>query len=133
VEDLAMSQFTWEPEPVEETQPELELQEPEAESVEQPIEETVVESVEESGALALSVDEFSALEERILRAVNLVKRERLARAEAEERANQAEEQLRQQMPLVDRLQEEVNLLRTERNQVHHRVEKLLAQLDALEL
>ena len=128
-----MSQFTWEPEPVEETQPELELQEPEAESVEQPIEETVVESVEESGALALSVDEFSALEERILRAVNLVKRERLARAEAEERANQAEEQLRQQMPLVDRLQEEVNLLRTERNQVHHRVEKLLAQLDALEL
>lgn len=128
-----MSQFTWEPEAVEETQPELELQEPEAESVEQPIEETVVESVEESGALALSVDEFSALEERILRAVNLVKRERLARAEAEERANQAEEQLRQQMPLVDRLQEEVNLLRTERNQVHHRVEKLLAQLDALEL
>jgi hypothetical protein len=128
-----MSQFTWEPEAVEETQPELEMQEPEAESVEQPIEETVVESVEESGALALSVDEFSALEERILRAVNLVKRERLARAEAEERANQAEEQLRQQMPLVDRLQEEVNLLRTERNQVHHRVEKLLAQLDALEL
>ncbi len=44
----------------------------------------------EPGTLALSVDEFSSLEERILRAVNLVKRERLARAAAEERATQAE-------------------------------------------
>jgi hypothetical protein len=65
--------------------------------------------------------------------VNLVKRERLARAAAEERANQAEEQLHLQAPLAERLQEEVNLLRTERNQVHQRVEKLLAHLDALEL
>jgi FtsZ-binding cell division protein ZapB len=128
-----MSQFTWEPEAVEEAQPELDMQEPVAESVEQPIDESVAEPVDESGALALSVDEFSALEERILRAVNLVKRERLARADAEERANQAEEQLHQQAPLAERLQQEVNLLRTERNQVHQRVEKLLAHLDALEL
>jgi multidrug resistance efflux pump len=124
-----MSQFTWEPEAVEEAQPELEVQEPVAESVV----ESEAEPAEESGALALSVDEFSALEERILRAVNLVKRERLARADAEERANQAEEQLRQQAPLAERLQQEVDLLRTERGQVHQRVEKLLAQLDALEL
>lgn len=124
-----MSQFTWEPETGEETQQELEMQEPAAESVEEPI----AEPADESGDLALNVDEFSALEERILRAVNLVKRERLARAAAEERANQAEEQLRQQAPLAERLQEEVDLLRTERNQVHQRVERLLAQLDALEL
>jgi FtsZ-binding cell division protein ZapB len=83
--------------------------------------------------VALSVDEFSALEERILRAVNLVKRERMARAEAEERAAQVEAQLRDQAPQVDRLQTEVNTLRQERDQVRQRVERLLSQLDALEL
>jgi hypothetical protein len=132
-----MSQFTWEPEVGEDTQQELDMQEPAAESAEPPADEPgdepVAEPADESGDLALSVDEFSALEERVLRAVNLVKRERLDRAAAEERANQAEEQLRQQAPLAERLQQEVDLLRTERNQVHQRVERLLAQLDALEL
>ena len=42
----------------------------------------------EPGALAVSVDEFSALEERVRRAVELVKRERQARAAAEERAGE---------------------------------------------
>jgi multidrug resistance efflux pump len=132
-----MQQFTWEPEAGEETQQELEMQDPAAEAaeppVDEPVDEPVAEPADESGDLALSVDEFSALEERILRAVNLVKRERQDRAAAEERANQAEEQLRQQTPLAERLQQEVDLLRTERNQVHQRVERLLAQLDALEL
>jgi Mg2+ and Co2+ transporter CorA len=44
-------------------------------------------------ALALSVDEFAALEERVLRAVNLVKRERVARVAAEEHAKQMEAKL----------------------------------------
>ena len=73
----------------------------------------------------MSGDEFSALEERILRAVNLVKRERQARAEAEERAAQAEAQLREQAPLVEQLQKEVNALRAERDHVRQRVERLL--------
>jgi hypothetical protein len=83
--------------------------------------------------LALSVDEFAALEDRILRAVNLVKRERQARSEAEERAARAEAQLREQAPMMDRLQMEVHTLRVERDQVRQRVERLLSQLDALEL
>jgi hypothetical protein len=83
--------------------------------------------------LALSMDEFAALEERILRAVNLVKRERQARGEAEERAARAETQLREQAPMMDRLQMEVHSLRVERDQVRQRVERLLSQLDALEL
>ena len=83
--------------------------------------------------LALSVDEFVALEERILRAVGLVKRERQARSEAEERAAEAETQLREQAPMMDRLQLEVKTLRLERDQVRQRVERLLSQLDALEL
>jgi FtsZ-binding cell division protein ZapB len=87
----------------------------------------------EPDAPALSVDEFSALEERILRAVNLVKQERLDRAEAEERASAAEEKLREQAPLAERLEREVSALRGERDHVRQRVERLLAQLDALEL
>jgi len=88
---------------------------------------------EEPVALAVSADDFSALEERIVRAVNLVKRARAAHAAAEERAAQAEVRLREQAPLVEQLQQEVNALRAERDQVRQRVERLLAQLDALEL
>jgi hypothetical protein len=87
----------------------------------------------ESGALTVSADDFSALEERIRRTVEVVKRERQARAAAEERAASAEAQVRMQSPLLDQLQSELNELRTERDQVRQRVERLLAQLDALEL
>lgn len=87
----------------------------------------------EPGALALSLDDFSSLEDRILRAVNLVKRERLARAAAEERATQAETKLNEQTASADQLQKEIATLRAERDHVRQRVEKLLVQLDALEL
>jgi|ERR1035437_4574278 hypothetical protein len=116
-----MSQSFWESEVGEGAQPE------------QPAAEPVAEPVAESGALALSGDDFSALEERILRAVDLVKRERLARAAAEERAHLAEAQLREQAPLAEQLQKEVDTLRAERDHVRQRVERLLSQLDALEL
>ena len=88
---------------------------------------------EEAGALAVSIDEFSALEERIQRAVELVKRERHARTEAEERAGSAEATLRAQMPVLEQQQSELHALRAERNQVRQRVERLLAQLDELEV
>jgi hypothetical protein len=87
----------------------------------------------ESGALILSADDFSALEERIVRAVEMVKRERQARTEAERRAAAAEAQLHEQAPLTENLQKEVSALRGEREQVRQRVERLISQLDALEL
>ncbi len=90
-------------------------------------------SAAEPVALALSADDFSALEERIVRAVELVKRERQARIEAEERAARAEAQLGDQSPLIDQLKQEVRALRSERDHVRQRVERLLSQLDALEL
>jgi hypothetical protein len=120
-----MSESLWKSEVVEEAQPEERAEERSAEPVEEPR--------EESSALTLSVDEFSALEERIQRTVNLVKHERQARATAEERAAQAEDKLREQAPLTERLQGEVSALRGERDHVRQRVERLLAQLDALEL
>jgi hypothetical protein len=87
----------------------------------------------EPAAFALSADDFSALEERVVRAVELVKRERLARAAAEERAAKAEAQLAEQSPLADQMKQEIRSLRSERDQVRQRVERLLSQLDALEL
>ncbi len=95
---------------------------------------------EEPPALAVSADDFAALEERIRRAVELVKRERQARAGAEARSAElearltdAEAQMQAQSPIVDRLQSELNALRAERDQVRQRVERLLKQLDSLEL
>jgi chromosome segregation ATPase len=94
----------------------------------------------EPPALAVSADDFAALEERIHRAVELVKRERQARAgaearsaELEARATQAEAQVHAQSPMMQQLQNELNALRAERDQVRQRVERLLKQLDTLEL
>ena len=88
------------------------------------------------------------------RAVDVVKRERQARMAAEARAAElearvtqaetrqadfearatlAEAQLLTQSPVVDQLQSELTALRAERDQVRQRVERLLKQLDMLEL
>lgn len=85
------------------------------------------------GNLALSSADFSALEDRVSRAVNLVKSERQARAAAEERISVLDGQLHEQHDLVKTLQEEIRALNSERDQVRQRVEKLLTQLDTLEL
>ncbi|HLI03517.1 MAG TPA: hypothetical protein VKU93_04515 [Terracidiphilus sp.] len=84
-------------------------------------------------ALAMSADDFSALEERVLRAVALVRRERQARLAAEERAARLEAQLAEQTPRLEQMEGEVAALRAERDTVRQRVERLLSQLDALEI
>jgi hypothetical protein len=84
----------------------------------------------------LTVDDFAALEERVLRTVSLVGRERQARIAAEERVLALEArliQLQGENSVIERLQLEVDSLRVEREQVRLRVERLLGQLDALEL
>ena len=88
---------------------------------------------DERGTLTLSANDFSALEQRILRAVEVVRKERQARAAAEERADRAEAQLREQSPQLEQLERDLNALRAERDHVRERVERLLWQLDALEL
>lgn len=140
-----MSESFWKTDVLEEAAPEESKVEPAAEAVEEaaaetpaePAAEAVVEPAAEpavdASTVTLSVDEFSALEERIMRTVNLVKWERQARATAEERAAKAELDLREQAPLAEKLQKEISALREERNQVRQRVERILSQLDALEL
>ena len=112
-----MSELPWAPEAVEENQTDHQQE----------------NTGKETGTLALSMDDFSSLEERILRAVNLVKRERTARAAAEEHAAQAEARANEQASAAEQLQKEVASLRAERDHIRQRVEKLLSQLDALEL
>jgi len=86
-----------------------------------------------SSAAGKSADDFSSLEQRVLQAVELVRRERLARIAAEEKLAAYEADVLEQLPLVDRLQQEVDLLRQEREQIKQRVDRLLTQLDSLEL
>ena len=85
------------------------------------------------GKLAMSSSDFSALEERIARTITLIKTERQARAAAEQRAETLDGQLGEQLALVKSLQEEVRALNAERDTVRQRVERLLSQLDALEV
>jgi FtsZ-binding cell division protein ZapB len=121
-----MSEFAWNTEVVDEAQQQDELGlEPEQELEQEP--------EQEPETLAICVDDFAALEERIVRAVELVKRERLSRAAAEERAASAEAELERQAPMAAGLEREVKQLRAERDHVRQRVERLLSQLDALEL
>lgn len=126
-----MSEFAWNSEVAE--QPEVVQHEPEARQADEPEEKQPDGPAASAETLALSVNDFSALEERILRAVNMVKRERQARTAVEERLTKAEAQLREQIPLAEQLRNEVNALRAERDQVRQRIERLLGQLDALEL
>jgi hypothetical protein len=90
------------------------------------------ETAAEPATLAVRADEFAALEERILRAVNLVKRERAARAAADEHAAELGVRSQAQAETIENLQKEVGALRAEREAVRQRVERLLSQLDALE-
>ena len=92
----------------------------------------------DGGTLALSEDDFSALEERVMRAVDLVRRERTARGEAEHRVTeveariaQAETQLSERGARIDGLERDVKQLRAERDHIRQRVERLLKQLEAL--
>jgi uncharacterized coiled-coil protein SlyX len=104
------------------------------------LESQIAEHIEHSdtghnhqGNLALSSADFSALEDRVSRAVSLVRSERQARAAAELRITDLDGQLSEQRDLVKTLQEEISALNAERDQVRQRVEKLLGQLDSLEL
>jgi chromosome segregation ATPase len=157
-----MSETFWETETAVEAPPEAEMQpEIQAESGENIANEEAPAAEAEARALTVSMDDFASLEERILRTVALVKQERQARtaaeaqaaiadaqlaeaaaqaaqaaaqaAEAEALAAHAEAALREEMMRNEQMKSELTALRTEREQVKSRVNKLLEQLDALEL
>jgi hypothetical protein len=79
----------------------------------------------------ISADEFQALEQKVLRAVEIVKREREARAAAEAEVATLREQLAEQQSLAAMTETELTTLTKEREAVRHRVEKMLQQMDEL--
>jgi chromosome segregation ATPase len=80
---------------------------------------------------AVSVDEFQALEQKVLRAVEIVKREREARAAAEAEIASLREQLATQSSLTDETNSELKTFQQERSDIRQRVEKMLEQMDEL--
>ncbi|HZY72302.1 MAG TPA: hypothetical protein VFE22_04265 [Edaphobacter sp.] len=79
----------------------------------------------------ISVDEFQALEQKVLRAVEIVKREREARAAAEAQVASLNEQLESQLSAQIAVEAQLNNLTKERDAVRQRVEKMLQQMDEL--
>ena len=79
----------------------------------------------------ISVDEFQALEQKVLRAVEIVKREREARAAAEAQVASLNEQLETQLTAQIAVETQLNTLSKERDAVRLRVEKMLQQMDEL--
>jgi uncharacterized coiled-coil DUF342 family protein len=89
-------------------------------------------------APSISADEFQALEQKVLRAVEIVRREREARAAADAEAADLREQLAAVQQQLDTLiaasnsaQSQITTLNQERDAVRLRVEKMMAQIDEL--
>lgn len=79
----------------------------------------------------VAADDFSALEERVMRAVELVKSERAARAAAEEESTRLRRTVEETNGLLADAQAQVRTLEKEREQVRRRVERLLKQVDEI--
>jgi len=80
---------------------------------------------------AVSIDEFQALEEKVLRTVEMIKKEREARAAAEAEVSELKQKLAEARTSSSSSQAEVDALVRERDAVRQRVEKMLQQMDEL--
>ena len=79
----------------------------------------------------VSGEEFPALEEKIYKAIELLKSAKAAKAAAERDAQRLRDQLEQREEELEMLRSEVVALRKEREEVRGRVEKMLKQIDSL--
>lgn len=89
---------------------------------------------EVTAAGTISADEFAALEQKVLRAVEIIRSEREARAAVEAELASAKDEingLKEQLAVSNATGKEVEALTREREQVRLRVEKMLAQMDEL--
>lgn len=86
---------------------------------------------ETAPSAAISADEFQALEQKVLRAVEIVRREREARTAAEAEVAALRQQLDDLTSASNTAQTQITTLNQERDQVRLRVEKMLQQMDEL--
>jgi chromosome segregation ATPase len=89
----------------------------------------MMETMEEP--VSVSADEFAALEEKVLRAVEIVRRERDARSSAESEVAMLREQLDSLTRHSNAAQAQISTLNQERETVRVRVEKMLEQMDEM--
>jgi len=82
--------------------------------------------------LAVAVDTLAALEQRVVRTIEMLNREREQRAEIEKELANVRAQLDAQHAQGATLQREVEELHRERDTVRTRVESLMSSLDAIE-
>ena len=82
--------------------------------------------------LELAVDTLAALEQRVVRTIELLNREREERAEIEKQMVSLREQLESQHTQCATLRHDIEELHQERDTVRTRVERLMASLDAIE-
>jgi len=80
---------------------------------------------------AIAADGFSALEQKIVRTVELLKTEREARASAERELALLRKRIEEEQSGSREIEAELKALRHERDTVRARVEKLMKQLDLL--
>jgi chromosome segregation ATPase len=81
--------------------------------------------------LPMGIDDFEALEQRVLRTVGLLKAEREARADADLKTTELQRALEARNSDLLRAEEELAAFKKERDEVRGRVERLLRQLDAI--
>ncbi|MES2220329.1 MAG: hypothetical protein V4587_05110 [Acidobacteriota bacterium] len=82
--------------------------------------------------LAVAVDTLAALEQRVVRTIEMLNREREQRADIEKELANVRAQLDVQHAQAATLQHEVEELHRERDTVRTRVERLMSSLDAIE-
>lgn len=76
-------------------------------------------------------DDLIALEQRVLRTVELLRTERTARAKAEEEMAAMRQLMEEQSVQLTDVQNQLRTLESEREGVRQRVERLLKQLDEI--
>ncbi len=81
--------------------------------------------------MAMTTDDFQALEERVLRTVQLLKGERELRFSVEQHAARLSNRVEEQAAHVAQLEEQLGNLQKERDSVRQRIERLLKQIDEL--
>ena len=88
-------------------------------------------AADESPDTAPAADGFAALEQKIVRTVELLKTEREARAAAEKELAHLRKRVEEEQQGHREANDELKTLRQERDAVRNRVEKLMRQLDQL--
>lgn len=86
---------------------------------------------QEAGQQVVTAEDFNALEQRVLRAVELVRSERTARAAAEQKASELEQLMEVQASELAQAQARLKTYESERDHVRQRVERMLKQLDEI--